>query len=109
MAATVTRVGAGATEMDPYVLHTFDISGMTSDETITVTHGGPTGFKAANVSFEWRVPPDPLCVTTAYHVAASDTTTACILKVVGDDLNAGVLRVFVKFYGGKSGGISAPP
>lgn len=109
MAATVTAVGNGDKEMDPYSVREFDLTSMTSDETITVTHGGPTGFRAVKVEFEWRVPPTILCSATAYHVAASDTTTTLSLKVVtdGGDLTGATLRVRAYWYGGKSGGLTA--
>lgn len=110
MAATVTRVGAGAKEMDPYVCHEFEVSSITSGESVTVTHGGPTGFKAAKVEFECVTPPTALHLMGGYHVKASDTTTATIVKFLselGGDPDGAVWRVRIYFYGGKSGGISA--
>jgi hypothetical protein len=110
MAATVTAVGNGDKEMDPYSVREFDLTNLVSDENIDITHGGPTGFKAVKTEFEWRVPPTALCAATPYRVAASDTTTTARVRVVaegGGDLTGATLRVRFYWYGGKSGGLTA--
>lgn len=108
--ATVAAVGTGTKEMTPYLVREFDITSITSDVSIAITHGGPTNFKADKFEYEWVVAPTILCVSQVYHIAASDTTTTAVIKVVaglGGDLAGATLRVRFYWYGGTSGGISA--
>ncbi len=108
MAATVVSTGSSK-EMDPYYVLEFDISTLTSMETVSITHGGPTQYRPDKVEVEWYTPPDAMCVLGWTRVRASDSTTVTALKFVaevGGDLTGAVARVRLTWYGGKGGGIS---
>jgi hypothetical protein len=105
MAATVTT--AVADRMEPNLVMVVQVSSITSDETVSITHGGPA-VVPTKVEIEWTTPPTALCCAQGYHVSASDSTTLCVVKFVaetGGDLSGAVAKVRMHFYGSAAGGL----
>jgi hypothetical protein len=83
------------------------LSVLTSDQTETLTHGGPA-MKPDEVMFRPTKAPTALCAVTPYWLQASDTTTTSAVKFVaetGGDIAGAEFDVLFVFYACKDGGI----
>lgn len=105
--AAATATVAKEIRSIPHRVMEIQLSSLTSDQTESLTHGGPA-FKPDEVSFEMLTPPTALCAITPMRVTASDSTTICAVKFVaenGGDLAGAVYKVRMTFYSCKDGGI----
>lgn len=107
MAATV---GEGrTTEMTPYFKREFRVSTLVANESFSITHGGPSSYKAKGYEVNCKTPPTALCSYTVIRDKDSETSTTAVFKVVpetGGDLTGLVLDVTLYWDDAKSGGIS---
>ena len=107
MAATV---GTGRdVEMVPYYKREFRITGLVSNETITITNGGPASFRAKGYEVNEQTAPTALCSYKVIRIKDSETSTTSVFKVVaeaGGDLTGLVLDLTLYWDDAKSGGIS---
>lgn len=91
----------------PHRVQLITLSSLTSDQTETLTHGGPA-LKPDEVRFRVTQAPSSLCALTCYHLKDNDTTTTCDVKVVteaGGDIDGAEVEVEMVFYSAKAGGI----
>jgi hypothetical protein len=80
---------------------------MTSDQTETITHGGPAVAPDRVIVVPTQAP-NALCALTGYHLKDNDTTTTVDVKVVTEstgDIAGAEVEVECHFYGFKAGGI----
>jgi hypothetical protein len=83
------------------------LSSLTSDQTETLTHGGPA-MKPDEVTFRVTKAPTALCAVAPYWLQASDSTTTSAVKFVaeaGGDIAGYEVDVLFTFYACKDGGI----
>lgn len=105
--AAATATVAREIRMIPHHHMLVKLSSMTSDQTETVTHGGPA-VKADEVRFRVTKAPTALCALSCYHIKANDTTTTCDVKICtedGGDIAGAEVEIEFVFYGCKAGGI----
>ncbi len=109
MAATASRQ---TTLRDwPHLIRRVRLSGITSDEQIDVTHGGPSNVNADHVTWEVQTPPTAMCAFVLVRDRGNDsssggTTRLKFVAETGGDLTGLVVDVDLHFYHSASGGIS---
>lgn len=110
MAATVSRQ---KTIKDwPHLIREVQMSALVGDQSEDVAHGGPTGLKANDITFETVTPPTAPCTYSLQRSRDDDSTSNDTSRIKfavegGGDLTGAVVKVRFHFYASASGGISA--
>lgn len=91
-----------AVEQTPRIVTQFDLTGLEPDQTLNLSHGGPTGAAPDEVRWEVVVSPTDGSPVLVEHLVSGDSTTADTVRlkvrtIPGGSLSGATVRIRVKF------------